>query len=117
MDFLREMLRLLGNLFPERIHEIAGHIRKTPSTRNDFMSHGSYMFLGTIAFMAFVAIFDRSMAGISTWGLILGIAAAIAREAYDRRDHNGWDWYDLLSAFSGIVAALVLVNFIAWRIV
>lgn len=90
------------------------HVRDTDSLRNDFMSHGAYMVLIVILGMVIASFFTSIQDYWNLVGFLTGIVGGFIREEYDRRQHNGWDLYDLLSAFLGTVFALGTTNWLLW---
>jgi len=65
-------------------------IKSKTATRNDFMSHGAYAFLGTMLLMAGSTFRTVDPVILSAIGFIGGMIGVMLRETYDELVGVGW---------------------------
>lgn len=90
-------------------------IHSKMAIRNDFMSHGSYVFLVTMLAAFVTAYFTAEATTILVVAWIVGMLSGFIREWWDEREHEGdpkhaqWDPQDILSALVGAFVAVIVV--------
>lgn len=66
--------------------------------------------LSYIIFDFFLSLFER--VDLSNWfnitlSLVIVSIAIFGKEVIDEKEYNGWDWYDILAGYLGVITKLI----------
>jgi len=92
------------------LHYFVVDITTRKAIRNDFMSHGSYVFLLVMLAMLVTHFITANFSIVYAVGFIFGIFGAFLRESYDEVTSHDWDYTDILAAFFGSFLAIIIVH-------
>lgn len=91
-------------------------IFKQTATRNDFTSHGSYVFLITMLAIFVAGHWIQEDVFVYVIGWLMGMVSPFIREYWDEEtaktnpSHTRWDALDILSGLCGATAALLVAS-------
>lgn len=75
------------------------------SSRNDFMSHGAYVFLLTMVTMLVVGLFGGTTWWVGTIGGFVGLISTLFREAWDEVASGSLEPLDIIGGTIAVVLA------------